>query len=188
MDHETKTCHCGKPAVEKCPCCDQLVCAKHLAIAARALAEAVGLPKLRVDSEAGLDPAYAATMGAECSEDDTIVLDSVTEAVKPAKKIEGYWCSERRDGPQFEASGWTCTAPMIEDGPGFAKCSDPTCGRRVEYTPEPEGESEENYSECGRLEEDQGNPTDVPFGLCRKCGVFVSGRQRCKWDGGVCLP
>ena len=38
-------CHCGEPAVADCPCCTERVCAKHLELAAKALAKACGLKK-----------------------------------------------------------------------------------------------------------------------------------------------
>ena len=39
----SNTCHCGEPAVADCPCCDTRVCTTHLAQAANALAQAIGI-------------------------------------------------------------------------------------------------------------------------------------------------
>ena len=49
MTEDAKKCHCGKDAVAECPCCEKHVCAEHLAQAAKALAEAVGLGKKKTE-------------------------------------------------------------------------------------------------------------------------------------------
>lgn len=54
MRDEEKTCHCGKPAVAKCPCCSHYICEEHLEKAAAALgAEAAKDIKERMLKQAG---------------------------------------------------------------------------------------------------------------------------------------
>jgi len=56
---DSKTCHCGKPAVTKCPCCNGRVCEEHRKLIEERLKNTLGTLPLellrRMEQDKGLD-------------------------------------------------------------------------------------------------------------------------------------